>query len=330
MKLRSLVPDFFTVALILAVVLASLLPCYGLWAEVMGWLTNLAIALLFFLHGAKLSAQAVRDGLVNWRLHLTVLACTFVVFPLLGLLFRPFLFFMDGPVTQGFVFVCLLPSTVQSSIAFTSIARGNVPAAICSASISSLAGIFITPLLSSLIIMPQAGLRISWDSIYSLVLLMLLPFVLGQLLRGKLQGFLMAHRAVISVVDQGSILLIVYTAFSSAVIQKLWSNLSLSDLLGLVLACCLLLTLILLITAALSKWLGFTWADRIAIIFCGSKKSLATGVPMLGVLFGSQHLGLMVLPIMIFHQIQLMVCAFLAPWFARMTDEAGESRELGQ
>ena len=324
MNVRRIIPDFFTVALIGVVLLATFFPCRWFLAEALGWLSNLAIAILFFLHGAKLSSQAVRAGLTNWRLHLAALCCTFVMFPILGLIIRPFLFFMDLQAAQGIMFICILPSTVQSSIAFTSIAKGNVAAAICNASISSLLGMFLTPFLASLLIMPQAGAHISFEAVLSIVFMMFLPFALGQLLRNCLQAWLMSNRFVISIVDQGSILLIVYSAFSAAVIQQLWSRLSLSDFIALTLICAFLLLLMLCLTVFISKVLKFNREDRMAIIFCGSKKSLATGVPMLGVLFAGQNLGLMVLPIMIFHQMQLLACAFLAPYFARSAERRNQ------
>ena len=149
----ALLFDRFTLALIVTVIIASVLPCRGEAAHVFGIVTSLAIALLFFLHGAKLSREAIIAGITHWRLHLLVLACTFVMFPLLGVLSKPLVAALVGvPLATGFVFLCTLPSTVQSSIAFTSIARGNVPAAVCAASASSLLGIFLTPLLVSLLI----------------------------------------------------------------------------------------------------------------------------------------------------------------------------------
>ena len=150
-------PDNFTLLLIVSVLLASLLPCQGTVAVGLNHLTNIGISLLFFLHGAKLSREAALAGLTHWRLHLTVLAATFAIFPILGLVLRPVLEPMVTPALYlGFLFICVLPSTVQSSIAFTSVAHGNIPAAVCAASASSIIGIFITPLLVGLLIMPHS------------------------------------------------------------------------------------------------------------------------------------------------------------------------------
>ncbi len=319
-RLSYLVPDNFTLALVGTVVLASLLPCRGETAVAVNWLTNIAVGLLFFLHGAKLSREAVIAGATHWRLHVLVLLCTFVMFPLLGLAFKP----LVGPLVtpalyMGVLFLCTLPSTVQSSIAFTSIARGNVPAAVCSASASSLIGIFVTPALVSLIVTNHAGASNSgWHTVGAIVMQLLVPFVAGQLARPLIGPWLDRHRPVLRFVDQGSILLVVYTAFSEAVNEGLWHHLSLSSLAGLFFVNALLLAAALTITSVVSKRLGFDRQDRITIIFCGSKKSLASGIPMAKVIFASQAVGAVVLPLMLFHQIQLMVCAALAQrWAAR-------------
>src|SRR6266404_2296751 len=164
MRLSRFLPDRFTVALVLTVALASLLPCQGVGARLFAILADAAIALLFFLHGARLSREAAIAGLTHWRLHLTVLASTFVLFPLMGLLLHPVLSPLVKPALYACVlFLCTLPSTVQSSIAFTSIARGNVSAAICAASASSLLGIFLTPLLVGLILHVHGGAGVSVD-----------------------------------------------------------------------------------------------------------------------------------------------------------------------
>lgn len=77
--------DPFTSVLIVVVALASFFPCEGQVAVWFGLLTKLAVALLFFMHGAKLSRQNLLAGLGHWRLHLVVMASTFLLFPLLGL-----------------------------------------------------------------------------------------------------------------------------------------------------------------------------------------------------------------------------------------------------
>ncbi len=315
-----LVPDNFTLALVGTVVLASLLPCKGEMAVAVNWVTNIAIGLLFFLHGAKLSREAVVAGATHWRLHVLVLLSTFVMFPLLGLALKPFAAPLVTPALYtGILFLCTLPSTVQSSIAFTSIARGNVPAAVCSASASSLIGIFLTPALVGIVVTNHAATAGSgWHTVSAIVMQLLVPFVAGQALRPVIGPWIDRRRAVLRFVDQGSILLVVYTAFSEAVNEGLWHHLPLTALAGLFVVNALLLAAALGITSFAAKRLGFNREDQITIIFCGSKKSLASGIPMAKVIFASQAVGAVVLPLMLFHQVQLMVCAALAQrWSTR-------------
>jgi sodium/bile acid cotransporter 7 len=314
--------DPFIVGLVTAVILASLLPCRGEGAVVFGFITNAAIALLFFLHGAKLSRQAIFDGIGNWRLHLTVLASSFVMFPLIGLALRAGLHqWVSAPMLDGLVFLCLLPSTVQSSIAFTSIAHGNVPAAVCSASASNVLGMFVTPVLVGLLLASElgqngAGGGISVEAVGGILLQLLAPFILGHLSRPWTEKWLGRHKPVVNLVDRGSILLVVYTAFSAAIVEGLWHRLSIGDLVVVTVLDAVVLFFALFATTIGARRLGFNRADEIAIVFCGSKKSLASGVPMAGVLFPAATVGPMIVPLMIFHQMQLMVCAVLARRYA--------------
>ena len=318
--LRRLAPDAFTLWLLCTVALASVLPCAGATAAVLGHVTTLAIGLLFFLHGAKLSRAAIVSGMTAWRLHLLVLASTFVMFPLLGLALAPLAARVVAPeLTVGILFLCMLPSTVQSSIAFTSMARGNVAAAVCSASASNFVGIFVTPLLVSMLIVRGAAGGSSLDAVLTIVEQLLLPFLAGQFLRPWIGAWVDRHKPMLKIVDQGSILLVVYTAFSESVNEGLWHKLSPSSLTGLVVINCVMLTIALGLATWTSRRLGFSREDEITIVFCGSKKSLASGVPMAKVLFAPSALGMVILPIMLFHQIQLMVCAVLAQKWGRET-----------
>jgi len=316
--LRRLAPDTFTLWLLGTVALASILPCGGQTAINLGRITTFAIGLLFFLHGAKLSREAMVSGLTAWRLHLLVLASTFVMFPLLGLAMKP----LAGTVIKpelyvGILFLCTLPSTVQSSIAFTSMARGNVAAAVCSASASNFVGIFVTPLLVGTLIARGAGAGSQLDAILTIVEQLLLPFLAGQFVRPWIGAWVDRNKPMLKIVDQGSILLVVYTAFSESVNEGLWHKLSLSSLVLLIVVCCVMLAVALLLAAWTSRRLGFSKEDEITIVFCGSKKSLASGVPMAKVLFAPSALGMVILPVMLFHQIQLMVCAILAARWAK-------------
>lgn len=323
MSRRRFLPDSFTLTLVATVILASVLPCAGQFAAVVNLVTAIAIGLLFFLHGAKLPREAIVAGVTHWRLHLLVLASTFVFFPLLGLLLKPLASMLVTPqLYLGILFLCMLPSTVQSSIALTAIGRGNVPAAICSASASNFIGIFITPLLVGLLVGVGAASQSPLGAIGKIMLQLLLPFVLGQLARRWIGGWVDRHKPMLKFVDQGSILLVVYAAFSEAVIEGLWRQLPLQALAGLVVFNALLLAIALGLSTFISRRCGFAREDEVAIVFCSSKKSLASGVPMAKVLFASHAVGMVVLPLMIFHQIQLMVCAVLAQRYARRAANA--------
>lgn len=316
--------DNFTLLLIGVVVAATIMPARGVGAVAFEWITMLAIALLFFMHGAKLSRQAILAGAMHWRLHLLVFAFTFLLFPLIGWVFKPLLQPLLGqPLYIGVLFLCVLPGTVQSAIAFTSMARGNIPAAICSASASSLIGIAMTPLLLNLLLEAQntGGGFAMLDSVLKISLQLLLPFVVGHLLRPWIGSWIDQNRHWLSSVDQGSILLVVYTAFSASVVAGLWHTVDMQTLAVLTLICCLLLALVLMLSTWLARRFHFNKEDEITIVFCASKKSMATGVPMAQVLFAGSAIGPALLPLMIFHQIQLMVCAVLAKRYADRGNE---------
>jgi len=225
---------------------------------------------------------------------------------------------------MGMLYLCALPATVQSAIAFTSLARGNVPAAICSAAASSLFGIFLTPLLVTLLLDVHGSGGSTLDAILKISVQLLLPFIAGQIARRWIGAWVGRNKAWLKFVDQGSILLVVYSAFSEAVNEGIWHQIPLWDLAGLVVVCGVILALVLLASTVLGKAFGFDQEDRITILFCGSKKSLATGVPMAQVLFAGSTIGVLILPLMLFHQIQLMVCAVLAQRYAKRQESVAE------
>jgi sodium/bile acid cotransporter 7 len=312
--------DPYLLAILGTVALAAILPARGGAATGLSHVTVVAIGLLFFLYGARLSPKAAWDGVKQWRLHAVILASTFVLFPLLGLAAeaasRPLL----GPdLAKGVLFLTLLPSTVQSSIAFTSLARGNVAAAVCAASFSSLAGIVVTPVLASLVL--GGTVRVDGSAVASLLAQLLLPFVAGQIARRWIADWIGAHKPLLTLVDRGSILLVVYSAFSEGMVAGIWHTVSLARFGALVVCCAALLGAVLVLTSAASRRLGFARPERVTLVFCGSKKSLASGLPMAAVLFPGHTLSLMVLPLMLFHQIQLMVCTVLARRWGRESTE---------
>ena len=315
-KLFSRLPIDPYIACILGMVgLATVVPAEGVGMTLASGAGNGAIALMFFLQGARLAPQTALAGARHWRLHAMVLASTFLLFPALGLTVRAIAPGLLTPeLWAGVLMLCVLPSTVQSSIAFTSIARGNVAAAVCSATASNLFGILLTPLLAGLVL--RAHGTFSMRAVGDVVVQLLLPFVAGQLARPWIGQWVGRHKEVTGLVDRGSILLIVYAAFSEGVTHGIWHQLDAGSFATLALLDVALLTAVLLATSLGSRLLGFDRADRITIVFCGSKKSLASGLPMASVLFAGQSVGLIVLPLMLFHQIQLMVCAALARRYA--------------
>lgn len=317
MNILQLLFDRFTITLTAVVVLATVLPAQGAFSVFFDGLTHAGIALLFFLHGARLSRRAIIDGAMHWRLHLLVFVCTFALFPVLGLVLGPVLRPVLGDsLWLGMLYLCLLPGTVQSAIAFTSIARGNIPAAVCAASASSLVGIVLTPLLAG-VVLGTAGTGVPvGEAILKIGMQLLLPFAAGHALRPWIGGWVARRQRALRLVDQGSILLVVYTAFGAAVLDGLWRVVPASALAQLVLCCLVLLALVLVATTWLARVLGFNVEDEITIVFCGSKKSMATGVPMAQIIFSDGAAGLAILPLMVFHQIQLMVCAVLARRYA--------------
>ena len=313
--LSLLRPDRFTIALVVTAILATVLPATGAAAPILKMIIIGSIALLFFLQGARLPRQAIIQGATHWRLHLMVFAATFILFPILGWLTSTYLQpYLAPGIALGILYLCLLPSTIQSSITFTSIAGGNVAAAVCSASASNVLGVFLTPLLMGFFMQTQGG--ISLEAIGEVVLQILVPFLLGHLMRPWVGPWVEMRRTLTGVVDRGAILLIVYYAFGEAAIEGLWHQLEPRDMILLVLLSCLLLAAVLVITTAASRLFGFSRRDEVAIVFCGSKKSLGSGVPIASILFPASMIGAIILPLMLFHQIQLLVCAVLARAYA--------------
>jgi solute carrier family 10 (sodium/bile acid cotransporter), member 7 len=327
--LRRLRPDGFLLAILASAVLASLLPARGLGMTVLHGASTVAIFLLFFLYGARIAPRDALRGLAHWRLHVTILAFTFVLFPLIGLALRPLAeTWLSPQLYAGLLYLCLVPSTVQSSIAFTSIARGNIPGAIVSASASNLLGVFVTPALVVLT-MGAANGRVGLGQLSDIVVQLLLPFVLGQLSRRWTSGFVKAYSSPLKLVDRSVVVLVVYTAFSEGMSEHMWSQVDVTQLVVLVAVCLVVLALMLALTWYLPRRMGFSREDNIAIQFCGTKKSLATGLPMAQVLFAGSGVGLLVLPLMVFHQAQLMACSVLAQRYARDAERADASTPEG-
>ena len=315
-------PDLLIVLIVLGVVLALIFPADGTFADVMDWVVKIVIGVLFFLYGARLSTREALNGLMHWRLHMLILAFTFLLFPLIGLALMPLQHAIGEDLYQGILFLCLVPSTVQSSVNFTSIAKGNVPGAIISASASNLIGVFVTPVLV-LLLMSSAGggLTIDTSVFLDIALQLLAPFIVGQIARAVIPAVqTFAKAKPTSYVDKISIGLVVYVAFSEGIVMGVWSSVSWVAIVGICVGSVVLVWIMLTVTSWVARKLGFNYADQVAIQFCGTKKSLASGLPMATVMF-SGGAGLIIVPLMIFHQVQLMMCSFRASKYEQKRPE---------
>ena len=320
-------PDGFLLGMIAATLLAWAFPAPGAAG---GWLhpellTKAGVALIFFLHGVALSFAALKAGAFNWRLHLLVQTCTFVLFPLLGLVVMWLLGdHASAGLKLGFFYLCALPSTVSSSVAFTGAAKGNVAGAVFNATLSSLLGVVLTPLLVSAV-MKTSGQTVPLGPVMlDLLRWLVLPLVLGQLSRPLLANWARQHKPRINLADRLTILVLVYTSFCESFQQGVWAGNGTRTLLLVVAGVVGIFALALLVTTRLADAFHFNREDRIAAIFCGSKKTLASGVPMAKLIFGAHPaIGLILLPIMIYHPLQLIVCGVLAErWSKTKTEEA--------
>lgn len=314
---KNLPVDGYLLSLIATVALAALFPARGVAAQGLDTAVYAAVAGLFFLYGARLSPSSVWQGIGHWRLQGLVLLTTFVVFPLIGLaVTRISAIYLAPDLVTGLLFLCVLPSTVQSSIAFTSIAGGNVSAALCSASLSNLLGVFLTPFLVSRLFHSAANAN-SAQAFRDIALQILLPFLLGQAARPFIAGWLHRHKLLTMLFDRGSILLVVFSAFSAGMAAGVWTRLTPTNLIGVLLFDLLILAIVIVGTTVVSRISGFSTEDEISIVFCGSKKSMAGGIPMANILFAGHSVSLIVLPLMLFHQAQLIICATLARRYSR-------------
>jgi len=322
-------PDPFTLGIVGAVALASALPARGQTAEALGTLVKVAITAMFFLYGARLKRELVISNLTNWRLHVAITLISFVLFPLVALTSGVLVPHVLSPdLYVGIVFLSALPSTLQASIVFTSIARGNVAGAVCSASLSNLLGVVLTPLLVMLLL-NRSGAGMSLHAIEAIALQLLVPFIAGQLSRPFIGGWADRHKALLTFIDRISILLLVYSAFSEAVAGALWQRLGAADIAAAVSVDVVLLIFVLLATRMIARRIGFSRADEIAIVFCGSKKSMVCGLPMANVLFAGGAIGVIVIPLMMFHQLQLIACAMLARRYAGEPPIVDDEARLG-
>ncbi len=314
--LHRLLPDRFILLLLATVVAATLIPARGPVLVAIGWISNAAIFLLFFLHGARLSPQAVLDGAKRWRLQAAVLSFGYVAMPAMMLGVSHALQGQFAPgLLLGLIFLGVLPTTVQSSIAYASMARGNIAASVIASAVSNVLGVVLAPLLLAVLASTAFG-EFSLSSIGRVAMLLLLPFALGQLLRRFVLPTIQRHAKIAGMMDKLTIVLAVYTAFAEAAAQGLWQRIGPGELAAL-----MLLVLVLLLIAFAAAWglgaaLGLNREDRVTLLFSGAQKSLATGAPMARILFPPAIAGAVILPLLIYHQLQLMLSAWIAPGMA--------------
>ena len=313
-------PDGFLIAIALSVAAAFAAPAIGMSHGVlhMGSVTDIGVALVFFLHGAAISPATMRAAVTNWRLHAVIQASTYCLFPVIGLIVWRFgLQWLGSDLALGFFFLCAISSTISSSVAMTALGRGNVAGAIFNATLSGLIGMALTPLLMSAIIADGHSGGQVLGQIEGILGKLLLPFAAGQILRGWIQSVLDRHKALIGKVDRMVIVMIVYTAFCDAAAAGTWTHDNAVALVKVFVLCVVTLAFALIATTVAARWLGLSKEDEIAAVFCGSKKSLANGAPIGKVLFGATPaLSLILVPLLLYHQAQLVVCAILARRYA--------------
>jgi sodium/bile acid cotransporter 7 len=314
--------DPFIVAIAVVLLVGLLVPVPEGVRDATGVAGDVAVVLLFLLYGARLSTRDVLRGLRDWRLQGGILAATFVLFPVLAwvaaLLSEPFL---GASLAAGVLYLGLLPSTVQSSVAFTSVARGDVAGAICGATVSNTLGMVLTPLLALWLMTGGSsgaagdvgGLAaVGLGGIGGVLLQLLLPFVVGQVLQRWVGDRVRAHRPLTLAVDRGTILLIVFSAVADASAEGVWDGMSPWVVVALLGVSAVLLAAMLAGTWWGGRGLGLDDERRVALLMCGSKKSLATGLPMAVALFPAALVGTIAVPVIVFHQLQLVVCSVLA------------------
>lgn len=313
--IARVLPDWFVLSLLATIALASLVPAKGAAAPVASYAADAAIVMIFFLNGAKLSRKAIVAGITHWRLHAFVLAITFIGFPLVGVGLAA-LPMVSPSLADGLIFMSITPSTIQSSVVYVAIAGGNFAAAVCAAALSNIVGVFLTPAYVALLIGTESTGVSGHATVMSVVLQLLLPFLAGHLLRPVLTPLLDRYRKPVMLLDRGGLLLVVYAAFSASVAGGLWQRTGLGELALVAGLSSIALTLGLWGSLVAARMFSFNREDTITIRFCGTMKSLATGLPMAKIMFPADQVGMIIMPLLAYHLIEMIVCAVIARRYA--------------
>jgi solute carrier family 10 (sodium/bile acid cotransporter), member 7 len=318
----------FIIALLCAVGLAFLFPSAGAKG---GWLhpdlvNNIGVALILFVQGLAMAVERMKAGAGNWRLHLIVQGFTFLVFPVVGWVFHEVTRAIwpgePGALSDGFLYLCVLPSTVSTSVVLTSVARGNTPGAIFNAGLSNILGVMLTPLLVRFLMQASGQVASFGPLLLKITLLTLVPFIVGMACRMALRKWVDQNRRFLNLISNGVILFIVYTAFCDSVEGRVWERYGVGLTLQVLGAVVILFTTVSLLVLGVSSLVRLSREDFIAALFCSVKKTLAMGVPLAQLIFGTHaNLGLILLPIMFYHPFQLFICGLLANRFAAERSE---------
>ncbi len=299
--------------LLATVLLATILPMHGSLAPFAGIIVNVAVALLFFLHGVRLPRKEVIRALTNWRLHAAIFAFCFAIMPLAGWAIYTLLGqYLPPLLALGIIYLGILPSTVQSATTASSMAGGNVAASVVAAALLNLAGMLLSPLLFALLAGEAGGFIISTDIVGRILLMLMVPFIIGQAAQPWLRNWEMRYRALTVQLDRTAIATAVYVALSGAVTAGLWNALTNAHIIILLIADALLLAFSFTGAWALGKMMRFSKADAISVLFAAAQKSIAVGAPLAAILFPPEKAGAVLLPVIIFHVAQLIISAWLA------------------
>ncbi|MCC4213046.1 bile acid:sodium symporter family protein [Leeuwenhoekiella parthenopeia] len=316
--------DPFVSAIFLIVAIAYFFPQFGIdnMEPFLNKITTVGIGLIFFFYGLKLSPAKLKAGLSNWKLHLLIQGSTFFLFPVLVLLFRPLLHNAEQEIIWlAFFFLAALPSTVSTSVVMVSIAEGNLPSAIFNASISGIIGILVTPLWIGLFINTDQVVFDFSDIYVSLILQVLLPLLLGIFLQLIVGSFVQQYSKQLALFDKSIILLIIYKSFAKSFSDHLFSHISLTDFLFIIIGVLVLFTLVYSLISLLSRKLGFSLEDRITAQFCGTKKSLVHGTVFSKIIFqNAASVGIILLPLMLFHIFQIVIISMIASHYKKMIE----------